>query len=141
MEEEKRPQDISSVDKQKRIFDVYTLMLQGANRQQIIQYCSEKYKVTERATDYYIEDARKLMKENFLKTDDANFMKSEIYARLESLYQQNIEIDDLKECRNILKDIRDMLGLNEATKTNLVVTNTVTPEQAKKIANELDNDY
>ena len=118
-EGKKRPQDISKIEKDKRINAVHTLILQGASNSQIVQYCSKEYKITDRATYNYINEVRAIIREDFLKTDDADVMKSEIFARLENLYQQNMDIDDLKECRNILKDIRDMLGLNAPQKTDI----------------------
>lgn len=118
----KRPQDISSLERSKRVNDVHTLILQGASTSQIVEYCGSKFKVEKSASYEYINDAKELLKENFSKTFDVDGFKAEIYGRLENLYSQNMDIDDFKECRNILKDLREMLGLNASIKTD-VTTN------------------
>lgn len=118
-ETNKRPQDISSVERESRVSEVHTLILQGASSFQIIEYCRDKFKIKPSTVYFYIEDAKKIIKENFEKTFDKEAFKAEIYAKLENLYQQNMDIDDFKECRNILKDLRDMLGLNEIQKIDV----------------------
>ena len=143
--ENKRPQDISSIERERRISEVHALILQGASSSQIVDYCGQNFKVERSASFMYIAEAKKIIIENFEKTFDKDGFKAEIYARLENLYQQNMDIDDFKECRNILKDLREMLGLNSASKLDLTTNgqsiNQLTPEQAKKKAEELDNDY
>jgi hypothetical protein len=111
-----RVQDITSAEKARRVNSVLTLVLQGASRDVIIQYCAKEFKTNIRASDEYLAKAKQLLIENFAKTKEKELMQAEIFARFENLYQQNIEIDDLRECRNILKDISDLLGLNAATK-------------------------
>jgi hypothetical protein len=115
----KRPQDITSKDKELRIDAVLTLMLQGASIQQIKEYCGKNYKVNQSTAYAYMKAAKTILIENFHKTIDLEGFKAEIYGRLENLYQQNMDIDDFKECRNILKDIREMLGLNAAIKADI----------------------
>lgn len=144
-EKTKRPQDITSLEREKRINEVHTLILQGASSSQIVEYCGKNFNVEKSASYYYIEEAKKIIIENFDRTFDKDGFKAEIYARLENLYQQNMDIDDFKECRNILKDLREMLGLNATSKldvtTNGQSINQLTPEQAKKKAEDLENDY
>ena len=114
-----RVQDITSAEKTRRVNSVLTLVLQGASRDVIIQYCAKEFKTNTRASDEYLAKAKQLLIENFAKTKEKELMQAEVFARFENLYQQNIEIDDLRECRNILKDISDLLGLNAATKTDI----------------------
>ena len=115
----KRPQDITSLEREKRVNEVHTLILQGATSSQIIEYCRQNFQVERASSYFYIAEAKKTIIENFEKTFDKDAFKAEIYARLENLYQQNMDVDDFKECRNILKDIRDMLGLNSISKIDL----------------------
>lgn len=142
----KRPQDITSLEREKRVNDVHTLILQGATSSQIIEYCRQNFQVERASSYFYIAEAKKTIIENFEKTFDKDAFKAEIYARLENLYQQNMDIDDFKECRNILKDIREMLGLNSASKTDITtngesLNKPLTVEEAKKLASKLDEDY
>jgi hypothetical protein len=141
----KRPQDITSLEREKRVNEVHALILQGATSSQIIEYCRQNFQVERASSYFYIAEAKEIIIENFEKTFDKDGFKAEIYARLENLYQQNMDIDDFKECRNILKDLREMLGLNSASKLDLTTNgqsiNQLTPEQAKKKAEDLENDY
>lgn len=138
-EEKKRPQDITSLERSQRVNEVHTLILQGATTHQIIEYCRKQFNVEKSTVYFYIEDAKQILKENFQKTFDVEGFKAEIYARLENLYQQNMDIDDFKECRNIIKDLREMLGLNEAQKMDLttkgkeIPSNTIQVEIVKPI--------
>jgi hypothetical protein len=130
-----RVQDITSAEKARRVNSVLTLVLQGASRDVIIQYCAKEFKTNIRASDEYLAKAKQLLIENFAKTKEKELMQAEIFARFENLYQQNIEIDDLRECRNILKDISDLLGLNAATKMD----HTTKGEQIKTLQVEIVN--
>jgi hypothetical protein len=114
-----RPQDITSLERFNRVNEVKTLILQGCSTSQIMEYCVKTFK-TEKSINYdYIKEAKQLMIDDFHKTTDFEAFKAEIYSRLEDLYQKSMDIDDFKECRNILKDIREMLGVNAPTKTDL----------------------
>ena len=123
----KRPQDITSLERDKRVAEVHTLILQGASASQIIEYCRKNFNVNQAASYFYIAEAKVILKQNFEKTFDKDGFKAEIYARLEDLYQQNMDVDDFKECRVILKDLREMLGLNEPTKVDLTEKLIFTP--------------
>jgi hypothetical protein len=114
-----RPQDITSLERFNRVNEVKTLMLQGCSTSQIIEYCGINFKVEKAVVYNYITEAKQLMIDDFHKTTDFEAFKAEIYSRLEDLYQKSMDIDDFKECRNILKDIREMLGVNAPTKTDL----------------------
>jgi hypothetical protein len=125
--EKTRPQDISSDEKSRRILFVKDKILEGFSRSQIIQFCSVEFKITERCTDNYLQDARGILKEDFKKTFDVDGFKAEIYARFETLYQKNIDIDDYKECRAIINDFRSMFGIVAPVKSEIVANiNTTT---------------
>lgn len=115
----KRPQDITSAERIIRVQEVYNMILQGATRQQILRYCAGSFNVKERVCDDYLSEAKQLLKENFAKTEDADLMKSEIYARYELLYKQSFDVDDFRECRNILKSITDLLGISQPAKLDI----------------------
>jgi predicted DNA-binding protein YlxM (UPF0122 family) len=126
-----RPQDITSLERFNRINTVKTLMLQGCSTSQITKYCEETYNLGQTATYDYIKEAKQLMIDDFHKTTDFEAFKAEIYNRLEDLYQKSMDIDDFKECRNILKDIREMLGVNAPTKTDLTTNGKEINERPK----------
>lgn len=126
-----RPQDITSLERFNRVNEVKTLMLQGCTTSQIMEYCGKTFKIEKSAVYDYIKEAKELMVEDFRKTTDFEAFKAEIYNRLEDLYQKNLDIDDYKECRNIIKDIREMLGVNAPIKTDLTTNGKEINERPK----------
>lgn len=133
MQEAKRPQDITSAEKEKRINVVEELMMQGASRKEILQYCAKEFKTQDRAVDYYIAEAKAHIKSNFDTMFDKEYFKANIFKRLESLYQQNLDIEDFKECRAILKELRDMFGLNEASKLDVTTNGEILITERPKV--------
>jgi hypothetical protein len=144
MSEDKRPQDITSVEKMKRVNTVKEYLLAGSSRSQIIQFCAKEYKVNDRASDGYIAEAKKIMVDDFHKTTDIDSFKAEIYGRLENLYQLNLEVEDFKACQTILKDIREMMGLNSVARLDVTTDgekiNQTPTIVFKKFDNERDSD-
>lgn len=116
MSSEKRPQDITSAERVMRINTIKQLLIQGANRQQIIEYCANEFKVTSSCVDLYLQNAKDEIKENFQKNYDKEYFKANLIERLEDLYKQNYDLDDFRQCQSIIKDFTVMLGLTEATK-------------------------
>lgn len=140
----KRPQDITGAEKEKRIKEVQELLIKGASRWQIIEYCRENYKTSlksEAGVDLYIHEAKQRIKDNFQKHFDSDYYKANLFERLEDLYRQNQDIDDYRECRNVIKDLRDMLGFDAVKKSEVKVTTELTEEeimqQLEKIKNKV----
>jgi hypothetical protein len=107
----RRVQDITSAERLKRVDEVEQLIIQGANRKEIIKFCQGKYKVKENTTDLYIHDAKENIKENFKRMYDKDYFEANLFQRLEDLYKQSYDLEDFKECRVLLKDLRDLLGI------------------------------
>lgn len=139
-QKKQRPQDITSAERTRRIQEVHELILSGSSRSQIMQYCATKFKAHQRAIDTYIAESKAIMIENFQKATDIDGFKAEIYNRLEDLYQRNLEIEDFKACQTVLKDIREMIGLNAPAKieqTNLTMTPSEREEMLAKLKDRL----
>lgn len=139
--EEKRPQDITSVERIKRVSEVKELLIKGASRGQIMQFCAENYKTNERVVDDYIHDAKDEIKQYFNDNFDKDYIKANLIERLEDLYRNNLDMDDFRECRNVIKDLRDILGLDEAKKivnNNININQDVTPISFVKSKNDKD---
>lgn len=97
---------------EKRIYFVYGLLLQGYQTGDICRHVSEKFDVQSRQAERYIRDARKRFhKENKIELD---LKRSEIISQYYHLYQMSYDIEDYKECRSILKEISDILGVKAA---------------------------
>lgn len=134
-----RPQDITMIEREMRVNAVKQMILQGYTRSTIIRYCKETYNVKEDATDFYIRDAKKIIKEDFAALNDPETLVSTIYGRLEDLFQKNEEIGDYREQRNILKDIRDLLGVDKVTRKEIDINVEAKPtkEQIDKLIDKL----
>lgn len=131
-----RPQDITSNERLKRISAVEELLIKGASRTIILDFCKEKFKTRPVTSDLYIHEAKKLIKEHFEKHFDKDYFKANLFERLEDLYRQNMDIDDFRECRNIIKDFRDMLGFDAIIKTEVKLN--VQTQTEEEILQELE---
>lgn len=118
-----RPQDITSIEREMRVNAVKQMILQGFTRSTIIKYCQENYKVEVNTVDIYMMDAKKIIREDFNALNDPETLVATIYGRLEDLFQKNEEVADYKEQRAVIKDIRDLLGIDKAQKVDLKVDN------------------
>ena len=110
-----RPQDITSAERMERVDSVFRLLLSAKKRFEIIRFCREEFDVGDDATDNYIADARERIRESMVE-NDLKDIKSTIIARLEDLYSQNYDIENFAECRNVLKQTSEILGLSAPKK-------------------------
>lgn len=119
---------------ERRISTVYQLMIDGLDRSRILQYVSEKWRVTERTTDSYIAAARVKFLEALQETENKDVMKMYIFKRLENLYSLNMENYDLKEARAVLADASKIFGVNAPEEIKQEITqNEVKPIEIKII--------
>lgn len=102
----------NSSETKRRIIFVYGLILQGLQTMDILRFASEKYDVSNRQVETYIKRAKAISK----KDNDFNIeeKKAEIIAQYYHLYQLSYEQEDYKECRNLLKEIADIIGVKAA---------------------------
>lgn len=139
MSEEKTTRHKSdSSEMEKRINTIYLMLLQGYERKQIIQYCTENYNISERQTDEYLKKAREMFKQN--ACDDLDGKKFHILSQFNDLYQKNYKLEEYKECRNILKDISSVLGIDAPKKVDHTTNGeslNLSPEDRKRRIAEL----
>ena len=110
---------------EKRVNTVYLMLLQGFQRKQIIQYCSEQFKIGERQTDEYLGKAREIIKSN-IDCDTSN-KKNEVLNQFYDLYQKNYALEDYRECKSVLLAIASILGVEAPKKTDITSNgNTIT---------------
>ncbi len=102
----------TEIEKLKRVQIVEEMILKGCNKPFIVRYASENWQIKERMCEKYIQQASQKIKKDFEVTFDKEEFKSEVFGRFQDLYRKNYTIQDFRECRNILKDLREMLGLN-----------------------------
>lgn len=117
---------------EKRVNDVYKLILKGAGRGDIIQYVldsDEKYEksdkpedrakiwnVSESQIDHYIAKATERFKEYAAKQREDMFSKS--LARLEFVYQSCIRVQDYSKAIAAVRELNLLMGLHEPAKSS-----------------------
>lgn len=105
--------------KQERVNLTYSLMLVGKRNKEISEYLIKKYNICIKTAYNYINAAQEL------KDEEAQNYRQIAYAEqishLRNLYQKNYKIQDFKECRAIMADMRNLFGLDAPKKQELEV--------------------
>jgi hypothetical protein len=101
----------SDFEREERILFILDLRSKGVkSTSDLFRFFTEKYNdVTKRQFEYDLQKAKALISEYHEK--DLEFTVSEISKHLWELYNKNLKIQDYRECRNVLKDYSDLLGL------------------------------
>ena len=99
----------------KRVNKIYLFIIKGKSDDYIIQYSSKYWKISERQLATYMKRAV----EKFEKKAD---IKNEIelgkqVAQQDDLYDQNYQMKNYTECRQILRDKAELLGLKKLDKS------------------------
>ncbi len=93
-----------------RVNIILETLLDGWSRYQIVQMASKEWGIVPRTADKYISRAHKII--HILSEREANRMADKCERRLERLYYKALKNGDLNLARNIIKDLRDMFGLD-----------------------------
>lgn len=101
----------------KRVYTVSQMLTVGYKRQEILQFCAEKYDVQERQADTYIARARDVIKEEVKA--DLDYHRAVVEKRLEDLFLKNYKIQDYRECRQLVNDIAKFHGVHGADKVDV----------------------
>jgi len=112
----KTPQELAK----ERVDIVYHMLLDGTGRRGVLPLASE-WDVTDRTVRNYLRSA-----EERIGTEAGLYRQSylgRVLMRLEHLYTMALSADDRPEARKVLKDIREMLGLNEAVEIKHLIPN------------------
>lgn len=130
---------------QLRLDTIYEMVVKGASRKYIVRYASENWKITSRQTDEYLSRVYDEIKNTFTIEKKQEIISKQL-AQLDDLYVKSYMIEDFRECRSIIESRSKLLGLNEPTKSDVTtngkeINRPITPEEAKKLADELDNEY
>lgn len=95
---------------EKRVNEVYSLLLSRVNRAQILQYASNKWgKICDRTVDNYISKARELLK-NETAIDRSTALAEHIATR-NQLYQIALKKEKFQTCLQILDSTARLQGL------------------------------
>jgi len=97
---------------------VAEMIVKGQSRQDILQYGSKEWNVSDRTIDSYIDAAWSKIKSSVDKDVDKQVQLA--LSRYEDLYKRSFQIQDYRECRQVQNDIVKLLGLAEAQKIDHV---------------------
>jgi len=130
---------------QLRINTIFEMVVKGASRKYIVRYCAENFKIESRQVDEYLSRVYDEIKETYTQEDKEKLISKQM-AQLDDLYVKNYTIEDFRECRNIIESKAKLLGLNAPNKTDLTtngesINKPLTAEEAKKLADKLDEEY
>ena len=98
-----------------RINKTYSLLLMGKKTRDVVKYLAKTYNVCEKTCYLYVKKAKELREEDCKEYREEAL--SDQLSLLRNLYDKNYKLQDFKECRGILSQIAQLLGLNEAIKT------------------------
>lgn len=95
---------------EKRILDVFKLLLRGASRAEVLQHLAEQETVDAvRTGDWYIAKASQRFKA--LAKIDAEKERGRQLARLEDLYSRLFRIQDYRTALAVLKERNELAGI------------------------------
>lgn len=105
-----------------RVAAVFTMIIEGASRPEILQYASEKWGVSKRQADIYISEAKKDLGE---KTEiDKDQELTVARERLNCLWQKTLTKGDLNTALQVQREINKLYGLHEAVKVQMDLINS-----------------
>ena len=94
-----------------RIVTISELLIEGKNRQNILQFNSENWELSERQIDTYIGKATELIKSELIK--DSEYSLSKAIKRFEFIYKTAIEKEDFKLALQANKELCAIQGLTK----------------------------
>jgi ACT domain-containing protein len=114
---------ITKAEKQKRVNEVYTGIIQSQNVNNTLQSIAEKYNVSIRQSYYYYKEALKQIADN--NKDDIETMRFLINTQLNDLYRLNYEEKKYNDCLQVLKlkskiNGLEIFNINNTGSINLV---------------------
>jgi hypothetical protein len=95
---------------QQRITQIYELLINAWNRQDILRYVDEQtdWNICESQIDNYITKAKAIIKQNAENTQEE--WLNETKNRLSDLYKKNMSLKRYGECRRLLESANKILG-------------------------------
>lgn len=92
----------------RRVNEIYTMLLDGFTRCEIVQYASNKYSITVRQCDKYIKDANKLINDYQLESLEKRY--NEAIQRTKSFYKRCVASKDKRTAATVLKELNEIEG-------------------------------
>lgn len=134
----KKPKS-TNIEYNRRVEYVMELLkLKNYTRTQIFRYISEntEWNVTQRQIENYMAEANARLIEDFNNSTQREKIITKIYNRLEDIYERADDMEDLNTMRGVLKDYREVFGIDapKTTENKTEITQkTVQPIEVKVI--------
>jgi hypothetical protein len=107
----------TDAETQKRVTAIYSMLLEGSSRAEIIQYGAKEWHVSDRMIDTYLARAREAFIEKEEADRDYQFNKS--LSRYNQLYAKAFAEKDYKMCLQLQQRIDRLFGLEAPAKQEL----------------------
>lgn len=92
---------------------VYEMIVKGCNKNYIVRFCTEKYKIRLRQIEVYIAKATEQIKINYGEKYKEDIIAKHL-AQLDDLFVKNYTIEDFRECRNLIESKNKMLAIGSS---------------------------
>lgn len=131
-----KPAKSTNAEMELRLKQVYSMIIEGYGRRQIIQYASATWGITERQTDTYLKRVHEQIQEDFGEQNRIALINKQL-AKLQNLYHANRAEGKFDECRLIIGVENKMLGLNEAEKVEVDAKQSITINEVKQYKDKI----
>lgn len=124
----------SAADMTARVNAVYTMLLNGADRQAILKKAAADWQISRSSTDALIKRANALFEQQAEIIRERELGKA--LARHEDWIQQSLKVKDISEARQNQREISQLLALYQP-QTVQIIAQLMTPADAKLLADLL----
>lgn len=117
-----------------RVERVINLILNGAQRAEIVQFCADEWNVKDRQADNYISKASEYIKT--ITKDNQEVWIAKAKYRLEDLYKTARMKQDLKTCLSIIDTANRVLGYEKLNIDHNGSISLLSKPELEKLAKE-----
>lgn len=106
----------TNAEQQKRISVVYGMLLNGASRRDIVEYCRKNWNVNRWTADTLISEATREI--SVVTEEERNAMYGKAVKRLENLYMRCINDGDKRTALAVQRELNEIAGLKLEQKSS-----------------------
>lgn len=103
---------------EERVTTVFTLMVRGATRDEILRHAAKEWGLASRTVDDYVARATERLKAMAVVVRAEELGRAR--AQLHDLYGKNMKVQDYKAALSVRKDLSELLGLYAPKVTKLI---------------------
>lgn len=103
---------------EERVTAVFTLMVRGATRDEILRHAAKEWGLASRTVDDYVARATERLKAMAVVVRAEELGRAR--AQLHDLYGKNMKVQDYKAALSVRKDLSELLGLYAPKVTKLI---------------------